>query len=76
MLRATLVNVAINRQPGETQGPLSDLKYLDRNALPILSGKVPNTAQKKLPGKIAQKFAPCIISLKVFLVAGRPAKTS
>ncbi len=35
----------------------------DINLLPILSGKVPNQhCSKKVPGKIAQKDAPCIMS--------------
>ncbi len=38
---ATLGNIAVKGQPGEDTGPTTDLKYPDRNLLPILSGKVP-----------------------------------
>ncbi len=43
-----LSNVAINGKPG----PTTNLKYPDRNVLPILIGNVPKHHCSKLPGKI------------------------
>ncbi len=49
----------------DTGPSTTDLKYPDRNLLPILNGKVPKQhCSKKLPGKIAQKVALCIISIR------------
>ncbi len=51
-------NVAVSRQAGETPGPWLIENIQIEICYPFSMGKCPsNITQKKLPGKIAQKFA-------------------
>ncbi len=56
------------------KGPMTDLKYQNRNVLPILNGKVPKQCcSKKLPHvsliKVPKSFCVCVLPYKNHLVS-------